>query len=169
VEIDAMAFEQAKQNIAASPWNATIMIHHTDIVNFFPGKKYDHIICNPPFFEADLLSADKKKNAAKHDTALTLTELLKTIDRLLSANGIFAVLLPFHRSEYFKAAAGNLNFYLAKEINVKQTARHNYFRAILIFSRTSTVVVPEEITIKEEDGNYTAAFTALLKDYYLYL
>ncbi len=169
VEIDAAAFTQAKQNIEQSPWKEKVAIYNADILKFQPNKKYDCIISNPPFFEDDLKSDDEKKNFAKHDTSLTFTELLNAVDANLSADGFFAVLLPFHRSNYFEEEAAKINFNLTKKILIKQTPKHNHFRSILIFSRKKLEPIQEEIIIKNEDGNYTPAFTRLLKDYYLYL
>jgi tRNA1Val (adenine37-N6)-methyltransferase len=169
VEIDAAAFEQAKENIAASPWKERIAIFNTDINDFDPQKKYDYIISNPPFFEADLRSDDPKKNAAKHDSTLTLDVLINNISRLLSDNGFFAVLIPFHRTEYFETVAAAMHFHLAKKISVKQTPAHQYFRSILIFSRKASPLKEETILIKNEAGNYSEAFSELLREYYLYL
>ena len=146
-----------------------IEIFNADIVQFRTEKKYDYLISNPPFFEADLKSGNEKKNAAKHDTALTLQELLHNADRLLSTTGFFAVLLPYHRSNYFEEEAAKINLYLSKKISVKQTPKHNYFRSILIFSRHEVNTLQEEIIIKNEDGNYSPAFIDLLKVYYLHL
>jgi len=169
VEIDPPAFKQAKENIAQSTWKEKISIYNSGILEFKTGKKYDCIISNPPFFEADLKSGDKKKNFAKHDTSLTLTESLGAVDTHLSADGFFSVLLPFHRSNYFEEKSAALNFYLIKKIMIKQTPKHNYFRVILIFSRKKITAEKEELIIKNEDGNYTPEFISLLKDYYLYL
>jgi tRNA1Val (adenine37-N6)-methyltransferase len=169
VEIDDAAFNQAEENILQSPWKEKITISHTNILHFKPGKKYDYIISNPPFFESDLKSDDEKKNSAKHDTSLTLTELLNTIDTHLSKEGLFTVLLPCHRSIYFEEESSKLNFYCTKKILIKQTPKHDYFRAILIFSRIKLATVTNEITIKNEAGNYSTKFIELLKDYYLYL
>ena len=169
VEIDTPAFEQAKENIAQSLYKEKIEIFNADIVQFRTEKKYDYLISNPPFFEADLKSGNEKKNAAKHDTALTLQELLHNADRLLSTTGFFAVLLPYHRSNYFEEEAAKINLYLSKKISVKQTPKHNYFRSILIFSRHEVNTLQEEIIIKNEDGNYSPAFIDLLKVYYLHL
>ncbi|MEI9959279.1 MAG: methyltransferase [Ferruginibacter sp.] len=115
VEINEAAFTQTKENIQQSAWKENITVYNTDIIQFESGKKYDCIISNPPFFEADLLSDDKNKNAAKHDTTLTLQQLLQNIERLLSDNGFFAVLLPYHRSSYFEAESKKLDFHLAKK------------------------------------------------------
>jgi len=169
VEINEAAFIQAKENIQQSPWKENITVYNTDIIQFESGKKYDCIISNPPFFEADLQSADKSKNAAKHDTTLTLQQLLQNIERLLSSNGFFAVLLPYHRSIYFEAESKKLDFHLAKKILVKQTPKHDYFRVMLIFSRKESVTKKGEIIIKNNGGDYSEEFKGLLKDYYLYL
>jgi tRNA1Val (adenine37-N6)-methyltransferase len=169
VEIDAAAFEQAKENIALSPWKESIHIVNTDINDFYPQKKYDYIISNPPFFEADLKSADDKKNAAKHDSNLTLASLLNNISRLLSDNGFFAVLIPFHRTDYFETAVASMQFSLVKKIVVQQTPKHNPFRAILIFSRLPATAEKQFIIIKNEEGNYSETFSELLREYYLYL
>lgn len=169
VEIDAAAFNQAKENITLSPWKEKINITNTDILKFAAVKKYDCIISNPPFFEADLKSDNENKNAAKHDSTLTYIQLLHVIDKNLSTDGFFSVLLPFHRSDFFTAQAAVLNFRLAKKILIKQTPKHTYFRAVLFFSKQQSGTLQEEIIIKNEAGNYSAAFTNLLKDYYLYL
>ena len=169
VEIDAAAFTQAKQNIEQSNWKEKITIYNNDILKFQPNKKYDCIISNPPFFEADLKSGDEKKNFAKHDTSLTFTALLNVVNANLSSDGFFAVLLPFNRSNYFEEEAAKINFHLVKKILIKQTPKHKHFRSILIFSRKKLEPFQEEIIIKNEDGNYTPEFIRLLKDYYLYL
>ena len=169
VEIDGAAFTQAKENIAQSNWEEKIAIYNADILKFQPNKKYDCIISNPPFFEADLKSDDEKKNFAKHDTSLTLTELLNVITANLSADGFFAVLLPFRRSNYFEAEAAKINFNLIKKILINQTPKHNHFRSILIFSTKKLDTIQEEIIIKNEEGNYSTKFIELLKDYYLHL
>jgi tRNA1Val (adenine37-N6)-methyltransferase len=169
VEIDAAAFTQAKQNIEQSSWKEKIAIYNSDILKFQPKKKYDCIISNPPFFEADLKSGDEKKNFAKHDTSLTFTELLNVVDANLSPAGFFTVLLPFHRSNYFEEEAAKINFNLTKKILIKQTHKHNHFRSILIFSTKKLETIQEEIIIKNEEGNYSTKFIELLKDYYLHL
>ena len=169
VEIDTDAALQAKENIAASPWADRIHIFNEDISGFDPGKKYYCIISNPPFFEDDLPSPDKAKNKAKHDTSLSLIQLLQVIDKHLTTDGFFAVLLPYQRVEYFITEATKIGFHLYKQILVKQTINHTFFRGILFFSRKEKEPEISELTIKDTNQDYTAYFIALLKDYYLYL
>ena len=169
VEIDTAAFEQAKENIHQSQWSEKISVINTHITSFKTIKKYDCIISNPPFFEGYLKSSNSNKNAAKHDTTLTLQQLLQVVDETLDHEGYFAILLPYHRADLFIDAAVKSTLYLSKKVLIKQTPRHDYFRAMLLFTRQQTIIVNEEIIIKDEANNYTEAFTRLLKDYYLFL
>ena len=65
IEIDEPAFQQAKLNFEQSPWHNRLMIFHSDAIQYFPGKTYDCIVSNPPFFEGDLESIHKNKNKRK--------------------------------------------------------------------------------------------------------
>lgn len=169
IEIDAAAAQQATENIAASPWADRIQVINEDIVTFMPDKQYDCIVSNPPFFEDDLLSASKAKNNAKHNTTLSLTQLLRVIDNSLTLHGFFAVLLPYHRVDYFIEESKKTGLHLIKQLLVKQTIKHKFFRGILFFSRKETTPQFAEIIIKDALQNYTPEFSELLKDYYLFL
>ncbi len=169
VEIDAAAAAQATENIAASPWAANIQVFNVDILNFTTHKTYNCIISNPPFFEDDLLSTDENKNNAKHSIALNLMQLLSVVEKLLHKNGFFAVLLPYHRVTYFVEEAEKIGLHLSKQILVKQTMKHKFFRGILFFSSKKNEREFNEIIIKDIHHNYTPEFAAALKDYYLFL
>ena len=169
IEIDEASYQQAKENIDASPWKERLNLFYGDVKIFPFQRKYDFIISNPPFFEGDLKSNQSTKNIARHDEGLTLGDLLEIVNKNLSVDGSFAMLLPFHRTEYFLNLAEQKNFYCTHLLKVKQSAAHNYFRSILILNRNISAKTIEEIIIKENDGSYSAAFIELLKDYYLYL
>jgi tRNA1Val (adenine37-N6)-methyltransferase len=169
VEIDTAAYQQATENIEATAWADRIKVFNTDILTFDPGKQYDFIISNPPFFTDHLKSPDAKKNNAKHNTTLELTALLKIADSHLTADGIFAVLLPYKGAENFIEEAIRLNLHLTRQILVKQTLKHKFFRSILFFKRKESLPDLSEIIIKDGEGNYTNEFSAFLKDYYMFL
>jgi len=76
VEIENEAAAQAQSNIEASPWRDRIHLYATDIRSFQSLVKYDAIISNPPFYEKEIVSADREKNTAHHSTDLELEQLL---------------------------------------------------------------------------------------------
>lgn len=168
IEIENDCFEQLEENTSQNHWKDRISLHNNDIRNFTSVQPYDFIISNPPFFENDLNSATKGEQLAKHSTELSLEELLDAIDRNLSADGSFSVLLPYHRVEYFEKITLKKGFYAVNKMLVRQTEKHGFFRGMLTFSRNYRACTTEEISIRI-NNEYSPRFIDLLKDYYLYL
>jgi tRNA1Val (adenine37-N6)-methyltransferase len=167
VELDPAAAAQAAQNAAATNFN--IQVHNADIKNY-GGKKYQHIISNPPFFENDLKSEHALKNQAMHSTTLTLQNLFTCVNDLLEPLGSFSLLLPFARANEVEGLAQSHGFTVTHKAVVQQTPNHTPFRVMYIFSKTAFMVAASETSIViKENESYTPAFIAYLKDYYLYL
>ena len=172
IEIDKDAFEQATENIAASPWADRIKIIRGDVKNFLFPHKYDVIISNPPFYENELKADDKKKNIAHHGDELSLVELLAVIKNNLSSGGIFYLLLPYKRNEEIKKLLFENDLTVSSLVFVKQSHNHDYFRIMLagkIKTAAANETMIEEMAITDEYGQYTARFKTLLGDYYLNL
>lgn len=168
VEIDEAAALQAKENFDQSVFKPKLHLRHADIRSLEKRFNYDLIISNPPFYENNLKSGNEKRNFALHNEALALTDLLFLAAERLASKGLFAVLLPFSRLLQFVEQATKQNLFLQEEVLVKQTEKHSFFRAMLLFSTTKTETKISAIIIKKE-GKYSEEFVALLKDYYLYL
>jgi len=169
VELSGAAAAQARQNVLQSPWANRIRVIEKDICDVTPSAPYDFIISNPPFFEQDLKSPNQAKNAAKHDTQLTLAPLLEHINRLLAPLGTAALLLPHHRTAYVESLLTQQQLFMYKKIEVQQTAAHPYFRSILFFGRENIPAQFSNMYIAETDKSYSDTFSALLEPYYLKL
>lgn len=170
IEIDLPSFKQLKENISHSKWKDKLKAFPGDARTYAFRDQYDFIITNPPFFENDLQSGEDNLNVAKHSKLLTLEELIKVIDRNLTREGSFGILLPYHRVEYFTNLSRDHGFWPSEQLLVKQTPFHQHFRAILHFKRKADKFTPQhELSIQDGKTNYTPEFSELLKDYYLYL
>ena len=172
IEIDQEACEQAKENIAASSFSKKINGVHGNAKTFSFSKKYDVIISNPPFYEKEITSGNEKKNMAHHHAGLLIEELLKIIKENLSNDGVFYLLLPFKRSEEIKRVVLKQNLSIAKIIFVRQSTKHGYFRLMIkgkLNSGMEEETIIEEISIWDDQQQYTNEFKELLKDYYLNL
>lgn len=170
VEIEPDAAIQASENISASPWAAHIRVFTTSLQDFKPGKKYDLIICNPPFYENDLRSVNENKNIAKHDSGLTLEMLACFVRSFLHDEGRFVLLLPFHRTVQFEKIAEEFDFFPQEKLLVRQTPGHDPFRSIIMFGKKETGnAITNEMIIHTDERQYTDDFELLLKDYYLKL
>lgn len=172
VELDAAAAKQARENVAASPWPLQVTVVESSIQDFAVSatQRFDLIISNPPFFSRQLKRNTKAQNLAMHSEALSLEELVECVCRLLADKGRFAVLLPPQEAEVLQAEASAKGLYLEHDLKVYAVERGRHLRSISIFSRNKDAIkTASEISIKDKEGNYTAAFVALLKDFYLHL
>jgi len=172
IEIDKGSYDQAKENIEASPWKERITIIDADVKTFSFQKKYDLIISNPPFFENELKSEDIKRNTALHSNELTLNELLNIIKTNLDTEGLFYLLLPYKRNDEIKRMLFKKDMDVLKMIFVRQSKDLNYFRIMLsgkLKSHEQTETMIDEISIWNDQQKYTKEFIELLKDYYLNL
>jgi len=170
VEIDKDAFLQASENIHASPWKEKITIFHADIKDFRPPGLYDIIITNPPFYENEWPSENSKRNMAHHSSELLVEDLLDIIIATLTPNGKFYLLLPYKRQEEMIKLFDQKQIAVLQKILVRQTGDHTYFRMMIEGSLgRSANTITTGIAIKNKNNEYTAEFTTLLKDYYLYI
>ena len=171
VEIDDAAANQARENFNNSVWKEILNTHHDTIQHFAlsVNKKYDIIICNPPFYPNDLKSLNKQRNTALHSDEHCLEELISIVDALLKDDGSFFVLLPYHRTKYFEELMLKHKLFVREKVFIKQTSTHNYFRTIFWVGRNAGVYNEQEIIIINDEKEYSDEFKKLLKEYYLRL
>ena len=170
VEVDKNAFIQAQENIKEAGFSNKIRVINVDIRKDNSESKHDFIVCNPPFYENELRSANNLKNLAHHDQGLFLEDLSGIIKSRLTHDGVFYLLLPYKRKNEIKSLFRKNHLFLTKTISVRPSAKHDYFRLLvegMMHEKMSTT--EEELSICDESGNYTPAFISLLSDYYLYL
>lgn len=169
VEIDEEAAYQAAENIQSSPWSECIEVHHQNILHFPLQKNYDIIISNPPFYENELASEHAQKNLAHHSAALSLAQVADSIAKGLKNEGVFFLLLPYKRLQESEQVLQEKGLFIQQRIIVCQSTRHSPFRIMLKGSKAADACNETELSICNDQQQYTEAFTALLKDYYLYL
>jgi tRNA1Val (adenine37-N6)-methyltransferase len=189
IEIESQAAAEASSNFNISKWNERLVLVNDSIQNFaanigkgeFVSKGlndkilFDIVISNPPFYEGDLKSPDSNKNKAAHSTELPWSILVENVSSLLTDAGSFFVLVPTLRAYTMQKLAKAHQLELVEEVLVYNDAKHLPFRSFLHFQKNSKTldkdisVLRNKIVIKNSDNSYSAEFTALLKDYYLYL
>lgn len=167
IEIDTAAVQQAKENIALTPWVHQINIHHTSIQNYNVALQYDFIISNPPFFEEQLKSNNNQRNVAMHATALSFNDLCKAMQRYLKDDGTAAILIPFYAVEKFETILKFYNLFIIQQTNVAHTPSHPFFRAMLFIQKIPSTQSNTVLYIRDEMQQYHTDFKTLLKDYYL--
>jgi tRNA1Val (adenine37-N6)-methyltransferase len=170
LEIDEDAYEQATDNFENSNWSDRLFCYHAGLDEFIeePEDEYDLIVCNPPFYTEDYKTENKQRDLARFQDAMPFEELIEAADLLLSENGIFSVIIPYKEEEKFIALAILAELYPLKITRVKGTSTSETKRSLLAFSRAKITPIPTDaLVIETSRHNYTAAYTALTKDFYL--
>lgn len=169
IDIDSDCIEQARENVAASPWSERIDIIHSALQEFSSSKDLDIIISNPPYFVDSLLSPDEKRATARHTTSLSFSDLFDGVERLLAQDGIFALILPPAEAERFLSVARG-RLFLKRRCDVWSTPESGIKRVMMELQKQP----PEELPIIErliiEDSGpmgYSAEYRELTRDFYL--
>jgi tRNA1Val (adenine37-N6)-methyltransferase len=167
IETDPESAAQARENMRQSPWADRIRLIEGDVRLYAFQSMYDFIITNPPFYESDLPSPEQKKNKARHGDSLQLDELILILRSRLKQNGMFSILLPFHRKNYFEELALANGFFLYEQLTIRQTPAHAPFRSISLFGfQKPESMMVDEWAIKTEEEIYRPQFRELMEEYY---
>lgn len=169
VEINEEAAAQARENVAASPWSDRITVFHQSVRQFSPGKKYRHVICNPPFFIRSTPAPDKGRNTARHCRDMSHSDLIRSAVTLLEAEGRLSLILPPEEAASFRNEALANGLHPARLTGVRPNPEKPFKRILMEFSTSPANFLPDELTIEIARHCYTPEYTALTREFYLYL
>lgn len=167
IEIDKDSYDQSLENICTSIFKERIKIFHGDMFAFQYPRKYDLIVCNPPFFINQLKSGSISKNQAMHNDATNFKQVFKLANDNLTEKGILAVMGMYDDLEKIISWAGIKALFPSKIARVQHSPTHEFSRAFILFEKEESKLVYENICIRNEANEYTSAFNNLLGDFYL--
>lgn len=132
VEITAEGAKEARGNFLRSPWHSLLNIVHQDIQSFSlacsvdANKKYDLIICNPPFFSqhSPTRSSNALRHIARHAEHLTYGDLCSSIARLLTKTGSAYLLLPTSIKDEFSLCLEKVGLKILEIIEISESKNH---------------------------------------------
>lgn len=169
IELQETAFEQAKQNVAKSPWSDRVTILHQDFSRFEASNdlRYDLIVSNPPFFSQATLPPNEVRELARHNHALPFEQLLAGAFKHTHKDGLLSVVLPTDECRAFLEQATTYGWFLSRQTSVIPVASKTANRELLTFRKTAETLHKDNLIIRNADGLYSAAYRSLGKDFYL--
>ena len=66
---------------------------------------YDLIVSNPPYFSDAIATAEESRTKARHTILLPFVDLIAGVQKLLTKEGKFYVILPTKEGELFREMA----------------------------------------------------------------
>lgn len=169
VEIERLAYEDASENFNSSPWSDRMHLHHKPVQHFTPINQFDLIISNPPYFQDSFKPPNAQRVVARHTENLSFLELLDTATKLLLEKGKLNIILPYTEGIQFIALAEEKNLHCSRKWSFKTRKEKPIERWLLEFSKTKIETEEGEILLYRSGDEWSPAYTALTRDFYLKL
>lgn len=170
IEIDHLASEQALENFQNSPWSNRLSLFNQSVQIYAKdtSRSFDLIVSNPPYFENILTSDNTQRQIARHTNTLSFEELLEVVRKLLMANGIFSVILPYSLKSTFVELAKQQSLFLNKITHVYPTNKSEIKRVLLSFSFKKTEIKKDALVIEPDKRHqYSKEYIQMTEDFYL--
>lgn len=171
VELDESAAEQARENVAASPWKDRISVHHQPIQAFSTNAKdkYDLIICNPPYFANGPSSGNSQRDQARSGKYLPIYDLVDALYTLLASDGRASLILPNNMLAEVEQWAALSRMFVHRLVNIRPTPDKEPHRVLAEFRSGFPLQLHREgLVIRNQPDRYTEAYLELTKDFYLF-
>ena len=162
VDIDAPSLEDARANVAASPFAGRIALREGDFLSLPPFPEGTAFVCNPPFYTEDTLAPDVRRAAARNSRALPLEALVAR-----ASCGTLSLVLPAALEGELLASANAAGLHLRRLCRVRTTERKAPKRILAELAAEAAEPQFSELVLTAPCGARSEAYAALCRDFYL--
>jgi tRNA1Val (adenine37-N6)-methyltransferase len=168
IDISQEDCEQAKENIASSPWSEKILIKNIALQEF-DATPYDLIVSNPPFFIDSAKPPTKERIRARHTESLPPVQLLTHARRLLAKEGKLCLILPVVEAERFISMAEETGWHCHRLCEFKARTNKPVERLLFELQLQEQKIEKESLLLYEKEigEEWTSAYKILTRDFYL--
>jgi tRNA1Val (adenine37-N6)-methyltransferase len=173
IEIDPKACEQARQNIASSPWRGAIDVLLADAREFSAAKTFDVIISNPPYFPEETLPKNafeqqtSQRRIARNQHSLSVLALCKIVAKMLAPRGKFFVVLPASEAQELELAIQTLGLFRHATCRVSTMQGKPASRLLIQIGKSPEQCTFSDLNVYTAERVYTEEYKTVCKDYYL--
>jgi tRNA1Val (adenine37-N6)-methyltransferase len=167
IEIDEIAFLQAKNNFLNSIWSDRINAICCDFKKYTSQEKYDLIVSNPPYFVDALKSPDQQRSLARHVGSLNYESLFATASKFLSETGTIDIIIPAEAENSIIDIAWKHKFFPVRKLNVYTKPSKQCRRILFSFSFQEKKCEDQDLHIKLTDNQFSNEYNLLTRDFYL--
>lgn len=158
--------EQAKENIAASPWPQKVSVKNTSLQNF-KSESYDLIVSNPPFFIDSAKPPAEERTRARHTESLPPDELLIHTRRSITPQGKLCLILPVAEAQSFIALAETQGWHCSRLCEFRGRASKPPERLLFELQLENHDLKKESLILHDEAETWSTAYQNLTRDFYL--
>jgi tRNA1Val (adenine37-N6)-methyltransferase len=169
IDIDSEAVQEATSNMTNCQWHKRLSCCERSLQNANFNHSFDLIVCNPPYFKNTTTSIDERRATARHTNSLSLNDIFKKMDTLLSSKGELMIVYPSENFQEIRSNLKSFGLYINEICWVKGNEKSNVMRILLKISKQKKTLIENQLTIEKERHQYTDEYVDLCKDFYLNL
>ena len=166
IEINSLAAAECSFNFEQSIWSNRLKCLEGDYLTIDFEKHYDLIFSNPPYHLESIIGTDLEYNRAKHSDSNELAELFRLVNRILSEDGDFWLILPFQLQTYIQKTASENQLYCKQLIQIHAKENKPNTRIICQFQKKQSNLSVSDFYIRKADNSYTEAYIQLTKAFH---
>jgi tRNA1Val (adenine37-N6)-methyltransferase len=168
IDISQEDCQQARENIADSPWPDKIRIENISFQKF-ESDPYDLIVSNPPFFIDSAKPPKEERTRARHTESLPPVELLTHAKRLLSPGGKLCIILPITEGKSMITQAESLGWHCTRFCEFRARDTKPVERLLFQLQLSDQGIKNESLILYEYDEEWTTDYKNLTREFYLKL
>ncbi len=173
LEIDKEAAAQAQENFTRSPWNDRMEVHKLSFQDYIgqTGKKFDCIVCNPPFFRNSFQPLLNERLMARHAIRLTIEELIAGAGRLLTPEGTISFIYPYDQLASVEDVLLSNKLFSRRITSVRPHSQKPYHRFMIQAGTTQpTHLKTNELVLWDQKASFLSEdYIKLTREFYLKL
>ncbi|MFP4573301.1 MAG: tRNA1(Val) (adenine(37)-N6)-methyltransferase [Desulfobacterales bacterium] len=169
-EIQQELAQIAADNAAENKMDNKITILHKDIKKISPSDTNGHVeavICNPPHFteKSGRINPDSQRAVARHEIAMTLSDLTSAASRMLAPGGRLMVIYPCERLADLLAAMRQTGIE-PKKLRMIHPAPQTPAQKVLAYGfkgKNPGLRIAPPLYIRSDPENYSKEVNAMFK------
>ena len=160
----------ARQNFAECPWSERIDLLTLRAQDLDPKThgSFDFVLCNPPYFQNSMISDDRLRMVARHNTDLSPDELYQSMNRVMAEDGSAWVSFPGDSVDLWMESGRNAGLHPIQVTAVKDHPDAIPHMVVVGWSRHVPEATSEETVYYRDShkGNMSAWMKSFRDDWY---
>ena len=172
VELDKDAARQARFNFERSQFGS-LEVTQDSIQEFAEesDQMFDHIVCNPPYFQFSSKPDSETLLKAKHTDTLEPRDLISSVGKILTPSGRLSMIIPSEAFSSWNGLARSIGLQSVRKLLIRPKLEFDVKRVLVEWKRGySSACESSELSLEigsAEDREYTNEFKDLMKDYFI--
>ncbi|MCU4676978.1 methyltransferase [Catenovulum sp. 2E275] len=181
IELDSAACQQAEDNFINSKWRDRLAVRQVNFFDLQQSDYYSWAIANPPYFSSDNCS-DQQRQLARQLQGNSWSDWFTQCHLVLKNKAKLEMIIPADIADKLVSIAGEKGFNLIARLDImpapnkaakrvclrfeKSADQINHYRCESKFDR-EPAYQQQSLLIYQQDNQYSPAYKALCKAFYL--